>query len=69
MAADTDHNLVEDGLATIPEGASFLRVSRAKLYQMMDAGNLAYVKFDRCRRIPWRALKEYAAAKLVGGVA
>jgi excisionase family DNA binding protein len=63
----TASRLVEEGLATVREAALFLRVSRAKLYLMMDSGDLKYVKLGRCRRIPWRALKELAAAGLVEG--
>jgi excisionase family DNA binding protein len=58
--------LVEDGFATVPEGAQLLRLSRAKLYQMMDAGELAYAKFGRSRRIPRRVLLDYAARCMVG---
>jgi excisionase family DNA binding protein len=58
--------LMEDGLATVQEASAFLSVSRAKLYAMMDARDLAYVKLGRSRRIPWRAIKQLAASCLVG---
>jgi excisionase family DNA binding protein len=57
----------EDGFCTVAEAAGFLRVSRAKLYQMMDSQQLMYAKFGRCRRIPRRALREYAERCLIAG--
>ncbi len=55
-----------DGLLTVAEAAAFLRLSRAKLYSLMDAGRLAYVRFDRCRRVPRAAVVAFATAHLVG---
>ena len=40
-------SLVGDGFATVNEAAQFLRVSRAKVYLMMDSGELTYAKFGR----------------------
>ncbi len=60
--------LVADGLLTVAEGAAFLRVSRSRLYNLMDEGALSYVKLGRSRRIPRRALVELAAGNLCGGV-
>jgi excisionase family DNA binding protein len=51
-------NPLDDGFVTIPEAAQTLRLSRAKVYQMMDAGELAYAKFGKSRRIPRESLKE-----------
>jgi len=59
--------VVAEGLLTVPEAASFLSVSRSKLYEMMDRGLLPYVKLGRARRIPRRALVELAAGELRGG--
>src|SRR5262245_42160855 len=56
--ADRSHG-VEGGFATVLESARFLRVSRAKLYQLMEARELAYAKFGKSRRIPVSALLEY----------
>jgi excisionase family DNA binding protein len=61
--------LVEDGFGTVAEAATFLGICRAKLYLMMDAGELVYAKIGKSRRIPWRALKKLAAESLVGGSA
>jgi excisionase family DNA binding protein len=54
------------GFVTVPEAAQFLRLSRAKVYALMDAGDLAYAKFGRSRRIPRRTLEEYVTRCMVG---
>jgi excisionase family DNA binding protein len=68
MTATASDRLVSDGLCTVPEAARFLGISRAKLYQMMDSGELPYCKLGRNRRIPWAAVKALAAQALVGCV-
>jgi excisionase family DNA binding protein len=54
------------GLASMREAERYLSVSRAKLYSMMDAGELRYVKLGRSRRVPWDALTELVQKNLVG---
>jgi excisionase family DNA binding protein len=56
---------VSDGLLSVAEAAHFLSISRAKLYSLMDAGDLAYAKIGKSRRIPRRALVEFAERHLV----
>jgi excisionase family DNA binding protein len=56
---------VRDGLAKVHEAEAYLGVSRGKLYQMMEGGELAYVKLGRSRRIPWAALQELVAKNTV----
>jgi excisionase family DNA binding protein len=51
----------------VPEAARFLSISRSKLYEMMDKGELAYVKLGRCRRIRRRELTDLVSRKLRGG--
>jgi excisionase family DNA binding protein len=58
-------DLVEDGFATLPQGGKFLALCRASLYALMDKGELPYAKFGKSRRIPWRALHEYARKNLI----
>ncbi len=58
--------LVGDGLLTVSEAIAFLRLCRSTLYTLMDAGELAYVRIGRARRIPKRALIVLAAAHLNG---
>jgi excisionase family DNA binding protein len=55
------------GFVTVPEAAHLLRLSRAKVYSLMDAGELAYAKFGKARRIPREALEAYVRRCLVGG--
>ena len=64
MALNT--RIVEKGLMRIAEVARFYGVSRAKVYQLMDRGELAWVKLGRARRIPRRAVVELAARRLIG---
>jgi excisionase family DNA binding protein len=56
--------LVSEGLLTVRASAAFLGVSIAALYQKMGTGSLPYVKIGRSRRIPRRALVEFAAKRL-----
>jgi excisionase family DNA binding protein len=43
--------MLVDGLVRVPEAARFLGLSRSKIYAMMDAGELPFVKFGKSRRI------------------
>jgi excisionase family DNA binding protein len=66
-AAETpEAGLIGSGFVGIPEAARFLSLSRSKLYQMMDNGQLMYAKFGRSRRIPRRALMQFAERCLLG---
>jgi excisionase family DNA binding protein len=67
MAAESasEVSLVGEGFAKVAEAVQFLGLSRAKIYQMMDAGDLVYAKFGKSRRIPRRALIELAERALV----
>jgi len=60
-------DLVAEGLVTVQVAARFLSVSRSKLYEMMNLGELQYVKLGRARRVPRRALVDLAASRLRGG--
>jgi excisionase family DNA binding protein len=59
------NHLLQDGFATVGEAAKFLGLCRAKVYQLMEQGELAYAKFGKSRRIPWRGLIEYSARCMV----
>ena len=67
MAVRERADLVADGLVTVQEAAQFLSISRSKLYELMDNGELTFVKLGRSRRIPRRALIDLAASGLQGG--
>ena len=53
-----------DGLDRVEEAGRFLEISRSRTYELMDAGELPFVKIGRSRRIPHRALVEFAARSL-----
>lgn len=57
----------DDGLLSVSAAAMFLGLGKSKLYELMDAGELVYVKLGKARRIPKRALIELARANLRGG--
>jgi excisionase family DNA binding protein len=61
----SDESVVDEGFASIEEGCKYLRICRASMYLLMEAGEVAYAKFGKSRRIPWRALKDFAARSLV----
>jgi excisionase family DNA binding protein len=65
MAIDDRAVLVEDGFLPVRDAARFLAISRAKLYQMMESGEVAYAKFGRSRRIPRHALTDLAKRSIV----
>jgi excisionase family DNA binding protein len=60
-------DLLKDGLTTVAEAAKFLSLGRSTLYELMDNGELRYVKIGSSRRIPKRALMELAKTNLQGG--
>ena len=41
-----------NALVNVMEAATFLRVSRSKVYLLMASGELPFVKLGRCRRVP-----------------
>ena len=59
--------LFDDGLLTVKDAAQFLAVGRSTVYAAMETGHLAYCKIGRARRIPRRALLDFAQAHLCGG--
>jgi len=71
VAAERNSNereaLCRDGLMAVKEAAGFLGLSRSKLYELMDNGQLPYVKIGRSRRVPRQAVVELAARGLQGG--
>ena len=60
-------DLFDDGLLTVSAAAAFIGLSKSTLYQLMDQGELPYVKIGKCRRIPKRSLIDLARANLRGG--
>jgi excisionase family DNA binding protein len=52
-------------LLTVEESAKQTRMSRAKMFELLKAGEIRSVKIGRSRRIPVAALDEYVARLLV----
>jgi len=50
------------GLAKISDAATYLQVSRTKIYRLMRTGELPYVMIGHRRRIPWLALHSLASS-------
>jgi excisionase family DNA binding protein len=50
---------VDAELLTVPEVMSRLRLSRAKVYDLIRSRELETVTIGRCRRIPPAALVDY----------
>jgi excisionase family DNA binding protein len=44
---------IDGSLHRVTKVAAFLGLSRSKVYAMMDAGQLPFVKFGKSRRIRW----------------
>jgi excisionase family DNA binding protein len=59
------HEVLEGGFDTVAVAAKFLGLSRAKVYQLMETGDILYAKFGKSRRIPRKALVDYAERCLV----
>lgn len=57
--------LVTEGLHRISETARFLSISRSHVYQLINSGVLPSVRIGRSRRIPIKAVLDFAAANLV----
>lgn len=51
--------MAEHGLATVPEAAAFLSISRSKVYQMLQSRELPSIWLGKSRRIPRLALIEF----------
>jgi len=57
--------LCEDGLMSVIGAADWLSISLSKMYQLLSAGEIPYVRIGADRRIPKRALLEYTNSRLV----
>ena len=62
---DERAELLADGCITVLEAAKFSGLGKTTLYELMDAGRLAYVRVGRARRIPKRELVRFLAGQLV----
>jgi len=51
---------------TVREASQYIRLSRSKVYELMDSGQLPYAKHGRARRIRWCDLDAFIEGNLVG---
>jgi excisionase family DNA binding protein len=45
-------------LAKVQDVAEHLGISKSKVYLLMEAGDLEYVKIGKNRRVPWAAVQD-----------
>jgi excisionase family DNA binding protein len=64
---DAHKSDVAESLARVPEVARCLSLSRSKVYQMMDSGELKYVKLGKSRRLRWSDVMALIEANTVSG--
>ena len=55
---------LEDRMYTVDEVRDLLRLSRSKVYELLQTGELASIKIGAARRIPAKALREFVEEKL-----
>jgi excisionase family DNA binding protein len=56
--------LVAQGLVGVAEAGKFLGLSRSMVYLLMEQGRLPFAKIGKARRIPRRALVDFAEQSL-----
>lgn len=56
----------DEGLMKVAAVCRFLSVSRTQVWKWLDDGTLPYVKLDRLRRIPRKAVFDFAARGKAG---
>jgi len=66
--ATSQQDMLAEGLDRFVDAERFTRLSRSKLYELMNEGVLPFVKIGRCRRIPHRALVDLVAKHMVSSV-
>ena len=55
-------------LLTIAEAAKLLGIGKTLLYDLMERGELAFVKVGRCRRLQEIQITEFIARNTIGGI-
>jgi len=67
MASNNQGSRLGAGLLTVMEVASFLAVSRSKVYMLMESGELPHVKLGGSRRVPLEAVEKLVERNTIGG--
>jgi len=62
-----NEDLCEEGFWNVLQGAKFLGISRSKMYDLLNSGEVPSASFGASRRIPIIGLREYARRNLKGG--
>ena len=60
-SAEPDLDLFRDGCLSIVEAAKFLGISRARIYEHVQAGDIPSVRDGRRRLVPLRGLVRFLA--------
>lgn len=55
-----NQEIFDEGFATVDEGAKFLRISRSQMYELLRRQEIFSIRIGSLRRIPKKALVEYA---------
>jgi len=66
MNTSNEREIVAEGLQRISEAARFLSVSRSLIYRLINSGVLPTVRIGRSRRLPIKAVIDFAAARMTG---
>ena len=56
---------LDSGLQPVNKVARFLSLSRSKVYSLMEAGELPYVKLGKSRRVRWEDVLQLVARNTV----
>ena len=56
--------MIQPLLLRIPEAAAMLRLSRAKVYQLIDVEGLPVVRFGRAVRVPHASLQQWVEQRM-----
>jgi len=62
---DDANDRLDSGLQPVSKVARFLSLSRSKVYSLMEAGELPYVKLGKSRRVRWADVLELVARNTV----
>ena len=64
MSRQKKEVMLQPLLLSIPEAAAALRLSRAKVYQLIDVEGLPVVRFGRVVRVPHALLQQWVEQRM-----